>query len=122
MDFIVIQDYNIIAFNYGNAENESSNIIYRDKDGRGHSIDFDVCATNFKAEHGTSSGNCIGERKIDEYCFFFYTSGIKTKIVFKKMYVGNLFRYHRLSGSKATRFLALQNLINETRYTTYDLS
>ena len=96
--------------------------IYRDKNGRGHSIDFDVCATTFKAEHGTSSGNCIGERKMDEYCFIFYTSGIKTKIVFKKMYVGNFFRYHLLSGSKSTRFLALQNLINETRYTTYDLS
>ena len=122
MKYIVIPDTAIWAVNRGKQENESSNIIYRDKSGREHSIDFDVCATNFKAEHGTSSGNCIGERKIDEYCFIFYTSGIKTKIVFKKMYVGNLFRYHRLSGSKATRFLALQNLINETRYTTYDLS
>ena len=122
MKYIVIPDTAIWSVNRGKQENESSNIIYRDKSGRGHYIDFDVCATNFKAEHGTSSGNCIGERKIDEYCFVFYTSGIKTKIVFKKMCVGNLFRYHRLSGSKATRFLALQNLINETRYTTYDLS
>ena len=122
MEYIVIPDTAIWAVNRDKQENESSNIIYRDKSGRGHSIDFDVCAANFKAEHGTSSDNCIGERKMDEYYFIFYTSGIKTKIVFKKMYVGNLFRYHRLSGSKATRFLALQNLINETRYTTYDLS
>ena len=122
MKYIVIPDTAIWSVNRGKQENESSNIIYRDKSGRGHYIDFDVCATNFKAEHGISSGNCIGERKMDEYYFVFYTSGIKTKIVFKKMYVGNLFRYHRLNGSKATRFLALQNLIKETRYTTYDLS
>ena len=122
MEYIVIPDTAIWAVNRGKLENESSNIIYLDKNGRGHSFDFDVCATNFKAEHGTSSGNCIGERKMDEYYFVFYTSGIKTKIVFKKMYVGNLFRYHRLNGSKTTRFLTLQNLIKETRYTTYDLS
>ena len=122
MEYIVIPDTAIWAVNRGKQENEVSSIVYRDENGELHSIDFDVCATNFKAEHGTSSGNCIGERKMDEYYFVFYTSGIKTKIVFKKMYVGNLFRYHRLSGSKATRFLALQNLINETRYTTYDLS
>ena len=96
--------------------------IYRDKNGRGHSIDFDVCATTFKAEHGTSSGNCIGERKMDECYFVFYTSGIKTKIVFKTMHVGNLFQHHLLSGSRANRFLRLQELINETRYTTLDLS
>lgn len=122
MEYIVIPDTAIWAVNRGKQENESSNIIYLDKNGRGHSIDFDVCATNFKTEHGTSSGNCIGERKIDEYCFVFYTSGIKTKIVFKKMRVSNLFRYHLLSGSKANRFLQLQKLIGETRYTTYDLS
>ena len=122
MEYIVIPDTAIQAVNRGKQENESSNIIYCDKSGRGHYIDFDVCATNFRAEHEASSGNCIGERKMDEYYFVFYTSGVKTKIVFKKMYVGNLFRYHRLNGSKTTRFLTLQNLIKETRYTTYDLS
>ena len=122
MECILIPDTAIWAVNRGKQENEASSIVYRDENGELHSIDFDVCATNYKAEHESSSGNCIGERKIDEYCFVFYTSGIKTKIVFKKMYVGNLFRYHRLSGSKATRFLQLQKLIGETRYTTYDLS
>ena len=122
MEYIVIPDTAIWAVNRGKQKNEASSVVYRDEKGELHSIDFDVCATNFKTEHGTSSGSCIGERKTDKYCFVFYTSGIKTKIVFKKMYVGNLFRYHLLSGSKATRFLALQNLINETRYTTYDLS
>ena len=122
MEYIVIPDTAIWAVNRGKQENESSNIIYLDKNGRGHTIDFDVCATNFKAEHGTSSGNCIGERKMDEYYFVFYTSSIKTKIVFKTSYIGNIFHHYRLSGSKAKRFLELQKLIGETKYTTYDLS
>ena len=122
MEYIVIPDTAIIAVNLGRQENESSNIVYCDRKGECHSIDFDACATNYKAEHESSSGNCIGERKMDKYCFVFYTSGIKTKIVFKKMHVSNLFRYHLLSGSKANRFLQLQKLIGETRYTTYDLS
>ena len=122
MEYIVIPDTAIWAVNRGKQENEVSSIVYRDENGKLHSIDFDVCATNCKAEHESSSGNCIGERKMDKYCFVFYTSGIKTKIVFKKMHVSNLFRYHLLSGSKANRFLQLQKLIGETRYTTYDLS
>ena len=122
MEYIVIPDTAIWAVNRGKQENEVSSIVYRDENGELHSIDFDVCATNYKAEHESSSGNCIGERKMDKYCFVFYTSSIKTKIVFKKMHVSNLFRYHLLSGSKANRFLALQNLIKETRYTTFNLS
>ena len=112
MEYIVIPDTAIWAVNRGKKENESSNIVYRDEEGNLHSIDFETCATNFKAEHQTSTGNY----------FVFYTSGIKTKVVFEKMHVGNIFRHHLLSGSKAFRFLALHNLINETRYTTYDLS
>ena len=122
MEYIVIPDTAIWAVNRGKQENEVSSIVYRDENGELHSIDFDVCATNYKAEHESSSGNCIGERKMDKYCVVFYTSGIKTKIVFKKMHVSNLFHYHLLSGSKANRFLALQNLIKETRYTTFNLS
>jgi len=122
MEYIVIPDTAICAVNRGKQENESSNIVYRDEKGEFHSIDFEVCATNFKEKYETASDNCIGERKMDEYCFVFYTSGIKTKIVFEKMYVGNIFRYHLLSGDKGFRFLALHNLINKTRYTTYDLS
>lgn len=122
MEYFEIPDTAIIAVNRGKSENESSNLLYYDKDGRERSIDFDVCATNFKTEHDSSLGNCIGERKMDEYYFVFYTSGIKTKIVFKKMYVGNLFSNHLLSGSKANRFLKLQKIIDDTRYTTCDLS
>ena len=122
MEYIVIPDTAIQAVNRGKQENESSNIVYRDEKGELHSIDFDVCATNYKIEHKSESENWIGKRYLDEYYFIFYTSGIKTKIVFEKMYVGNIFRHHLLSGSKGFRFLALHNMINKTRYTTYDLS
>ena len=122
MKYIIIPDTSIRAVNRGKQENESSNIVYRDKCGRLHSIDFEACALNYMAEHKKSAGNCIGERKVDENYLIFYTSGIKTKVVFKNLYVSNLLRYHRLTGSKTTRFLALQNLINETKYTTYDFS
>ena len=122
MEYVVIPDTAIRAVNRGKQENESSNIVYRDKSGRLHSIDFDACSIYYKAEHKDSFGNCIGERKADENYFVFYTSGIKSKVVFKKLYVGNMLCYHRLTGSKTARFLALQNLINETKYATYDLS
>lgn len=84
MEYIVIPDTAIVAVNRGKQENESSSIVYRDKNGDLHSIDFETCAVNFEAEHKTSSGHCIGERKMDEWCFILFTSGIKTKIVFKK--------------------------------------
>ncbi len=122
MEDIIIPDTAIFAVNRGKKENESSSIIYRDVGGKLHSIDFEICAINFKAENEASSGNCIGERKIDEYYFIFYTSGIKTKVVFKKRYVSNILHHHFLRGSRAFRFLTLYNIINETRYTTYDLS
>ena len=122
MEYIVIPDTAIIAVNRGKQENESSNIVYRDENRELHSIDFETCAVNYMAKRSNSSGRCIGERKQDECYFVFYTSGIKTKVVFEKMYVGNILRYHLLSGSKVFRFLALRNLINKTKYTTYDLS
>jgi len=122
MEYIVIPDTAIRAVNHGKQENESSNIVYRDKSGRLHSIDFEACSINYKAEHKDYSGNCIGERNVVENYFIFYTSGVKTKVVFRKLHVGNMLCYHRLTGSKTARFLSLQNLINETKYTTYDLS
>lgn len=122
MKCIILNDTSIFAVNRGRQENESSNIIYRDEEGMLRSVDFDICAENFKKEHNNSSGNCIGERNINESFFVFYTSGIKTKIVFRKNRVSSLFRYHFLSGSKVSRFQTLQELINSTGYSTYDLS
>ena len=84
MEYIVVPDTSVIAVNRGKRGNESSSIVYRDANGKLHSIDFETCAVNYMAEHANSSGNCIGDRKIGEYYFAFYTSGIKTKIVFEK--------------------------------------
>ncbi len=122
MEFVVISDTCIIAVNHGTKSNEASSIVYRNKNGELHTIDFETCANNYKAEHSNSSQHCVGERKMDESFFVFYTSGIKTKIVFDKMYVSNLFRRHLLFGNKNSRFLSLHRLINKTQYTTFDLS
>ena len=122
MEYIIVPDTAIIAINRGIKSNEASSLIYRNDNGELHIIDFEACANNYKAEHSNASQYCIGERKMDENYFLFYTSGIKTKIIFDKMYVGNLFRHHFLSGKKNARFLGLQHHINQTRYTTLDLS
>ena len=122
MDFIVIQDYDIVAVNCGIKDNEASNILYRDKWGAVHQIDFDACAINYKAENKNTCNNCIGERKIDEWYFVFYTSGIKTKIVFEKRFVFNILHKHLLNGSKANRFHSFQKLISQANYQTFDLS
>ena len=123
MEDIIIYDTDIVAVNRGKKENESSNILYRDKGGKWHSIDIQTCADNFSAEHGNASHTCIGERNIQECYFLFYTSGLKTKVVFaKKMVRNHWFRYHLLSGSNVSRFLALEKMIGQTRFTTYDLS
>lgn len=121
MEYVIVYDTSIIAVNCGKQENESSNIVYRDRHGALHSIDFDACAENFKSEHETASDHCIGDRSPDECCFIFYTSGIKTKVVFQKRYVFNISHYRRFGGSKSSRFLELHNLINRTKYTTRDL-
>ena len=84
MDFITVFDTDIFFVNGGKKENEDPSIIYKDKVGNLHEINFYTCALNYKKEHAQSSNDCIGERNITEYCFIFYTSGIKTKIAFKK--------------------------------------
>ena len=56
MDFIIIQDTDILTVNRSKQENDASSIIYRDKLGLLHSIDFDTCALNFAAEYNNSSG------------------------------------------------------------------
>lgn len=122
MNFIIVRDTDLVAVNRGKKENESSSIIYRDRTGLLHEIDFHTCALNYKAEHKSASDYCIGERRFDEAYFLFYTSGIKTKVVFQKHYVVNLFCYHLLKGSKASRLRSLQKLIYETNYRTCDLS
>ena len=121
MEYIIVSDTSIIAVNCGTKDNESGNIVYRNN-GELHTIDFETCANNYQSEHNGASRYCVGERKMDESYFVFYTSGIKTKIVFNKMYVSNFFHHHLLSGNKNIRFLGLQNYLKQTKYTTRDLS
>ena len=85
-------------------------------------IDFESCAANFRTEHENCSNRCVGERKIDEGYFVFYTSPIKTRIVIKKAFVLNPFRHLFLTGTRAARFHSLQKFIIEAGYTTFDLS
>ena len=121
-DYIVITDDCIDFFNRG-SDDTSKNIIYRDESGGLHEINLKACTENFAAENPNFSDKCVGERNILEWCYIFYTSGIKTKVVFKKRFVRNsLFIRRRLVGSKSKRFHELGGLINQVGFTTYDLS
>ena len=122
MEFISVPDTHIIELRCGAEDNALACIIYRDENDKLCRIDFETCAANYKAEHMDASACCVGERKLDEGYFVFYTTGVKTKIIFEKEYVGNILRRHFLSGTKNIRFLNLQNRINQAQYTTFDLS
>ncbi len=121
--YITIQDTDIFAVNHAKAANEASGLVYRDDRNELHSIDFELCANNYKVAHPESSGCCIGNRNICGWYFILYTSGIQTKIMFKRSYVWSKgIRYHCLGGSKRDRFHTLQKFILEAGYSTYDIS
>ena len=122
MDCFIAYDTDIVAINRGKGANRSSWIIYRDQSGALHEIDLHACSLNYKTENPDASDNCVGERNRKEAYFLFYTSGIKTKILFKKSYVLDLLHRHWFAGSKMSRFHALQELLCETNYKTHDLS
>ena len=122
IEYITIYDTDIYAINIGLQENGRGNIIYKDRNGDFHTIDFKSCSLNFNEEHKTNSGVCVGERNILEWCYIFYTSGIKTKVIFKKGYELNILKTHALKGSKKKRFHALSILINNAGFTTFDMS
>ena len=117
----VIYDHQLLSVNRSKKENASDSIIYNSTKAQAGMIELDVCAKNYKDEHPESSGLCVGERKIDEKYFIFYTSGIKTKVIFKKKHVFPI-GIKLLVGEREARFLRFQKLLNETKYTTRDLS
>ena len=100
MDFIVIPDTCITDLKHGAKDQKASAILYRDEKGEVHSIDLAVCGANHKAEHMEASASCIGQRKMDKGYFIFYTSGVKTKILFEKRYVATFLHRRYLSGSR----------------------
>ena len=118
----IISDTKIFHINRSKAENVADSIMYYDKHGKPQQIDLDICAENYPKEHNRASAICVGERDITKGYFLLYTSGIKTRIVFKRKYVWNFGKFHLLSGSKNKRFLKLQSLLQQTKYTTRDLS
>ena len=109
-------DHDIVAIDKSNAT------ISVRKGKSLHTIDLNACADNFKKEYGSSNGACVGDRKIDGIYFCFHTSGVKTRIYFKKIYVLGLFGKKILFGSRTDRFRQLERAIRELGFTTYDLS
>ena len=119
MGEVVVCDNQIIS-TYGNEKYRCDGIVYKDKAGF-HKIDFADCANNYSLLH-PSSGICIGERNIEDFYFLIYTSGVPTKIVFKKKRVSGFFGGSYFIGLRSQRFHNLQKLILEADYTTYDLT
>lgn len=119
---IIIKDSDIIAIKRSKEANIADSLLYRDKKGKLHIIDFDFCAKNYRSEKDKKTLYCIGERNINELYFRFYTSGLKTKVIFKKNYIVSIMSRNILRGTNESRFLQLQRLIDETKYTTKDLS
>ncbi len=108
---VEIRDTAIFAVNVGKRENEESSLMYR-KGGKTHKISFEVCARNRGSE------TCIGLRNDTEGWFLLDTTGIQTKITFRRGRVTNLLGYHRLTGNREARFQQLQKLMEESGYTT----
>lgn len=111
-----VLDHNIVAIN----QSDSTIIIRKGKNFR--TIDLNICADNFKNEYGTANGTCVGDRNITDKYFCLHTSGMKTIIYFKKIYVCNLFGNKIFKGNRAQRFHQLQKAITKLGYTTYDLT
>ncbi|MBR2223127.1 MAG: hypothetical protein IJ973_02270 [Christensenellaceae bacterium] len=117
---MILCDDQIVAVNRSKAENFSDSLVYKAKDGF-HQIDFEECAKNFADIHSIKENRCIGERNIEKRYVLLYTNGFHTKIVFRKAFVFP-FRNHLLHGTRRERFLKLQALLSQTKYTTYDMT
>ncbi len=118
--YITVPDDRIVAVNrprFG-AENEEASIIYRDGQGELHKIDLAVCVENYCKERGIdpTGVTCVGERNCIEGYFEFWTSGMKTRVVFPKRHLLESKR-HRYE-----RFRSFQCLLTEMGYSTLDLT
>lgn len=80
-------------------------------------ISFNDCAQNYANENSLNKSKCVATRDISTLTFSFYTEP-KTKIVFKKHLIKDLF----FGKSAVNKFLNLQNAISQSGYTSYDLS
>ena len=118
-DRIVADDrvVDVIRPRFG-TENEEASIIYRDGQGELHKIDLAACVVNYCKERGIdpTGVTCVGERDCIEGYFEFWTSGMKTRIVFPKRHFWESKR-HRYE-----RFRSFQCLLTEMGYRTLDLT
>ena len=118
--YITVPDDRIVAVNRARpgAKSEEFSIIYRDEHGELHKIDLAVCVVNYCKERGIDPAGvtCVGERDYIEGYFEFWTSGMKTRIVFSKR--------HLLESKRRRyeRFRSFQCLLNEMGYGTLDLT
>lgn len=80
-------------------------------------INFDECIKNYIKETKNKSSKCVALRDSTKLMFIFYTNP-KTIINFKKQRIKNL-----LFGKSDIRdFIAFQKAINNSGYTTFDLT
>lgn len=104
----------IVCYNLINLDNDGITLRYHSNNIH---IKFDDCAWNYAIENSLDKSNCVATRDISALTFTFYTVP-KTKIVFKKHLIKDLF----FGKSAVDKFLDLQNAISQTGYTSYDLS
>ena len=117
----IIYDHQIREVNRKSKETPFGHVIYEDNDGV-HKINLDICSKKFNAEYNKSSDACVGERNIEKGWFVFYTNGVKTKIIFKRLFVFGFSSRVLLHGTKTSRFLQLKQKLLEANYTTLDLT
>ena len=102
------------------TEKSFSEILTVDKNGitfkDGEKVSFDECAENFKNVHSLNHSKCVAERDIAAHppYFLFYTNK-RLKLVFDRRGI-----FSKTKNKKA--FIDLQIKIQETGFTTYDLS
>ena len=124
--YITVPDHRIVTDDrvvdvirpHPGAENEERSILYRDEQGELHKIDLAVCVVNYCKERNIdpTGMTCVGERDCIEGYFEFWTSGIKTRVVFPKRHFWESKRHRH------ERFRSFQRLLTETGYSTLDLT
>ena len=114
-EYVIVRDDSILAVNRGKALNVSNSIVCRD-----HTIDLEICAQNFAGTHGEEWSDCVGEFDPYDRFVIFYTSGRKTKIVFKRRFTSqSLFSRgapQLLVGERTKRFNLFLSYLSETKY------
>ncbi len=116
----VPDDIIVAAKSVKNGDEEDS-VIYIAKGKRICKIDLNECVENFQKEFGIANGRCVGDCDINNGYFLFYTSGMKTKIEFKRFFVFNVFGKRLMCGSRSKRFDQFASILCNAGFTTRDM-